>query len=71
MQLAQPDSDGSGPQTAPLTELSYDAQGHLVHVTLPDESSRHWTYDATSTQLSSATDELGHQTLYNYDTGTG
>lgn len=71
VQLAQPDPDGAGPAEAPLTELSYDAQGNLVQVTLPDSSTRHWTYDATSGQLTGQTDELGHQTLYTYDEASG
>ena len=72
MQLPQPDPDDAGPaQKLPLTELSYDAQV-LCSVMLPDGSTRHSDYDATSGQLTGQTDELGHQTpVYTYNEASG
>ena len=68
--IVQADPDGPGPQTAPETSYAYDSSGRLSGMTLPDSSTRLWTYDAAG-RVTSYTDEIGRQTLTSYDSTTG
>ncbi|MDX1968590.1 MAG: RHS repeat-associated core domain-containing protein [Planctomycetaceae bacterium] len=63
--------DPTGPDEAPVTEYEYDALGNLLEMTLPDDSTREWTYDATWNVPDSYTDERGTLTLYDINATTG
>ena len=64
--LTEPDPDGSGPLSAPMTNYTYDSFGQLTRITFADGSFRDYTYDAAGNQTSE-TDELGRVTNYLYD----
>ena len=64
--ITQPDPDGSGSLTAPITSLAYDSNGRLVTLTNPDASTRTFTYN-TANQTLTSVDELGKTTTNVYD----
>lgn len=66
-----PDPDGPGVRVASGTVYLYDFWGNLLQETLPDSTTRKWTYDTTFNQLTSFTDELGRKTLYEIDPANG
>ena len=71
VELAQPDPDGTGPEVAPVAELTLDAWNNVIHAAWPDGTTESWTFDETTHLLrTSHTDPLGQQTLYTYDAGT-
>jgi uncharacterized protein RhaS with RHS repeats len=69
--MVQPDPDGGGPLTAPMTQYQYDTNGNLTQITFPDNSTQTWTYNTTFNKPTSFTDELGHQTIYTLDSLNG
>jgi len=64
--VTQPDPDGAGTLTAPVTTLAYDTSGRLVTVTNPDASTVTYTYN-TADQALTNVDELGKTTSFVYD----
>ena len=64
--VTQPDPDGAGPLTAPVTSLAYDTFGRLITLTHPDASTQTFTYNAAD-QLLTQRDELGKLMTYAYD----
>ncbi len=64
--VTQPDPDGAGPLTAPVTGLTYDANGRVVILTNPDASTLTFTYNSAD-QILTSTDELGKTTTFVYD----
>jgi RHS repeat-associated protein len=64
--VTQPDPDGAGPLTAPVTGLAYDTLGRLITLTNPDASTQAFTYNAAD-QLLTQRDELGKLMTYAYD----
>ncbi len=69
--ITRPDPDGDGPLRHQVTRFTYDDRGNLVQTTLPDGAIRSWTYDDTFSQVTSFTDELGRQTLFDIDPANG
>ncbi|SIO13416.1 RHS repeat-associated core domain-containing protein [Singulisphaera sp. GP187] len=68
LKITGPDPDGpGGPLTAPVTTFAYDGRGNLTGMTLPDLSTRVWTYDPTFSQPLSYRDETGRTTTYTLD----
>ena len=65
--MTQPDPDGSGPLTAPVTSYQYDSAQNLTQVTLPDSNTQSWVYSSTLNQPTSATNELSQTTTFTYD----
>ncbi len=63
-QMTLPDPDGAGSQQAPVYAYAYDAKDNLTQLTLPDSSTRQWTYETSFSQVTAYTDELGRQTTY-------
>ena len=61
-----PDPDGSGPASAPVTSVVYDALGRETSVTNPDGTIRQRSYDVFD-RVTTTTDELGRVTTYTYD----
>jgi YD repeat-containing protein len=49
------------------TFYEYDAEGDLVQITLPDESTQEFTYDSTFHRVTSVTNEEGLTTTYTYN----
>ena len=64
--VTQPDPDGSGPPTSPVTSYSYDNMGRLLIVTNPLSDTTTYAYTADS-QVASVTDGMGNVTSYAYD----
>jgi YD repeat-containing protein len=50
-----------------VTTFAYDGRGNLTGMTLPDLSTRAWTYDPTFSQETSYRDENGRTTTYTLD----
>jgi YD repeat-containing protein len=66
-QLTQPDPDGAGSQTSPITSFQYDAKQNLTQVTLPGGATQSWVYHSTLNVPTSATNELSKTTTFTYD----
>jgi YD repeat-containing protein len=64
--MTQPDPDGAGSLTAPVTALAYDSYGRLTTLTNPDSSTQTFT-DNTADQMLTNVDELGKTTSIVYD----
>ena len=64
--VTQPDPDGAGPLTAPVTGFAYDALGRLTTLTNPDASTQTFTYNAAD-QMLTHRDELNNATTLVYD----
>ncbi|MEJ7590407.1 MAG: Ig-like domain-containing protein, partial [Planctomycetaceae bacterium] len=64
--ITQPDPDGAGALTSPVTTLAYDTLGRVVTLTNPDSSTQTFTY-STADQMLTSTDELGRVTTNTYD----
>jgi RHS repeat-associated protein len=62
-----PDPDGTGGLSAPVTEYDYDSNGNLLSITFPDETTQSWTYHSTLNVPLTFTDQLGNETDYTYD----
>jgi RHS repeat-associated protein len=61
----QPDPDGTGPQTAPVTTFEYDRVGQVLKTTDPMGGTVSATYDALGGQITSTVSErAGGQTAY-------
>ena len=63
-----PDPDGAGPQSAPVTRFDYDAAGNQIEIEHPDGSTEEWTYDLDLNLPLTYTDPLGNLTVFEYDT---
>ena len=66
----QPDPDGGGSLTAPVTAFTYDSQGNVTRITYADSSCETWTYGTSGGSLNrplTHTDQLGHTTTYTWD----
>ena len=64
--VTQPDPDGSGPLTAPVTSYVYDAAGNRTQETDPNTNGTSYTYNADN-RLIAETDALGNETTRTYD----
>src|SRR5262249_35025410 len=53
------------------TSYEYDSSDNLLSVTYLDGTEFSWTYDVNFSQISSTTDELGRQTIYEINSTTG
>jgi RHS repeat-associated protein len=66
VQVTQPDPDGAGPRTSPVTASSHDLAGRLASVTDPVGNRVRYAYDAAG-RLTEVTDALELSTTYTYD----
>lgn len=66
-----PDPDGPGPLSNPITTTIYDSAGNVQQVTYPDGSTESWTYDPIFNRITTHTDQLGRQTYYTIDSASG
>lgn len=66
-----PDPDGPGPLSNPITTTVYDSAGNVQQVTYPDGSTESWTYDPIFNRVTTHTDPLGRQTHYTIDSASG
>jgi YD repeat-containing protein len=62
---------GNGTYETRITEFLYDNSGNLTTLKNPDGNIESWTYDTTFNQVTSYTDQLGRETLYDIDATTG
>ena len=67
IRLTREDPDDTGSQTSPVTIFGYDDSGNLVYLENPLGDTRTWTYETTYNLVDTATDELGVDTEYDYD----
>jgi RHS repeat-associated protein len=67
LKMTQPDPDGPGSFTSPITSYAYNASGDLLRVVLPDGNTQQWSYSADLHQMLSFTNELGNTWEYRYD----
>ncbi len=65
-QITEPDPDGAGPLTAPVTVFTYDARGNLLTTTDARGNVTTNAYDSLS-RLASTTDADGQVTTFGYD----
>ncbi len=54
-----------------ITSYTYDDAGDVIGTTYPDGSAESWTYDPVFGAVTSHTDQLGNETLYDIDQTTG
>ncbi|MFT3856662.1 MAG: Ig-like domain-containing protein [Aquabacterium sp.] len=66
IRITQPDPDGTGEQTAPVTTLGYDAVGNLVSRTDALQHTTRYEFDALR-RNTKITDALNGETLMGYD----
>ena len=66
-QMTQPDPDGGGPLTSPVTGYQYDSKGNMTRVTYADSSYETWSYDSTLNKPLTHTDQRGKTTSFSYD----
>ncbi len=64
--IVEPDPDGDGPLTSPVTIFTYDAAGNLETTTDAEQSTIANTYDPLD-RLETTTDEQSNVTRYGYD----
>ncbi|MEQ8848700.1 peroxidase family protein [Botrimarina sp.] len=64
--LTEPDPDGEGPLTSPVTEYDYDASGNLLSVTDAEGSVTAFGYDLRD-RVTRATDAQNNTTFLRYD----
>lgn len=64
--VTEPDPDGAGPLTSPVTSFAYDTLGRLTTLTNPDATTRTFGYDSAD-RVTSQTDELSHVTTFAWD----
>ena len=67
IRMTEEDPDGAGSLTSPVTTFGYDDQGNLVYLDNPLNDTRTWTYESTYNLVDTATDALGNDTSYDYD----
>ncbi len=65
-----PDPDGGGPLSRPVTTYTYSGR-KLTGVSLPDSTSRAWTYDANFAQVTSYTNGRGYVTNFTVSSTNG
>ncbi|MEN1678275.1 MAG: putative Ig domain-containing protein [Planctomycetota bacterium] len=65
-QITEPDPDGAGPLTAPVTSFGYDARGDLIATTDARGNVTTNAYDSLS-RLATTTDADGQVTTFGYD----
>jgi YD repeat-containing protein len=70
MIVTAPDPDDAGPESAPVTEMTYDTDGNLTDIEYPDGSTESWTY-GTLNRPTQHTDPRGKVTLFNHNSTTG
>jgi RHS repeat-associated protein len=63
----EPDPDGTGPLSASVTMMGYNASSDLTHVIAPDGGVRQMTYSATLHRLLSMVDPVGRTTSMTYN----
>jgi RHS repeat-associated protein len=66
VKTTQPDPDGTGPLTPPVTTYTYDADGNQVAITDAAGNTTRYTFDALN-RLVQTTDAAGGVTTYQYD----
>lgn len=62
-----PDPDGAGALTAPVTSFTYDARGNTTAIEYPDGTTESWTYHWDFDLPLSHVDRNEHTTFYTYD----
>ena len=61
--VTQPDPDGAGPLTAPVTTYTYNSTGDMTQMVLPGGATRSWTWNSAHQPLTEM-DELGQTTTF-------
>ncbi|MFQ4138137.1 peroxidase family protein [Nodosilinea sp. PGN35] len=66
VQITEPDPDGAGLLTAPVTSFTYDARGNLATMTDARGNLTQYVYDKQN-RLAETVDAKNNRTKYNYD----
>jgi len=68
--LTQPDPDGGGPLTSPITSYAYNSKGLVTRITDPNNHTTTYSYDTPLNRLTGVTDALNHTATYAFNSAS-